>query len=143
MKFLRSRFPGVLSFAAAMTLGALSPAPVASAAALRSAAPRYKALVFWGVGGFAYSSRVPANAFLDSIGKDLGIAVDLSDTASVFTAERLSQYRVVVLNNNTEFGRLLSLTTNGWPSNPIPVKSREYKCYTTWTCLPARLAPRT
>jgi type 1 glutamine amidotransferase len=68
----------------------------------------FKVLDFWGVGGFAHGSRVAANTYLDSLSKAGIFQVDASDQPSVFTPANLAQYKVIVMNNTTEAGKILN-----------------------------------
>lgn len=72
-------------------------------------AAKFKALDFWGVGGFAHGSRTAANTLLDSLAKVLDITVDKTDQATAFTAANLAQYQVVIMNNTTEPGKILNV----------------------------------
>ncbi len=69
-------------------------------------APKYKILDFNGVGGFPHDSRPAASTLLDSLGKALNIQVDHSALASVFTDANLAQYKVLIINNSTELGKI-------------------------------------
>lgn len=77
-------------------------------AGLVAAQTSFKVLDFWGVGGHAHGSRTFANRFLDSLSAAGVFQVDKSDQASAFTPANLAQYRVVLLNNCTELGKLLN-----------------------------------
>ena len=72
-------------------------------------AGKYQVLDFWGVGGYAHTSRVTANTYLDSLALVMGIDVVKTEDPAVFTPENLAKYRVVVLNSCTEMGKILSV----------------------------------
>lgn len=72
--------------------------------------PTFKILDFTGVGGFAHGSRTPASALIDSIGKAIGAEVVHSALASVFTDANLAQYKVLIMNNSTELGKIATTT---------------------------------
>ena len=86
---------------------------MASAIAFTAASPihavKYKALDFWGVGGFAHDSRPAANTLLDSLAKVMDITIDKTDQATAFTTANLAQYQVVIMNNTTEPGKILNI----------------------------------
>jgi type 1 glutamine amidotransferase len=92
-----------LSAVLGLTIGILG-----CSATILQAAPDFKVLDFWGVGGYGHDSRPAANAFLDSLGKANNFQVDASELASVFTPANLAQYKVVVMNNSTEAGKILN-----------------------------------
>lgn len=77
-------------------------------AAAPAGAAKFKALNFWGVGGFAHGSRYSANTLMDSLAKVMDVTVDKTDQATAFTATNLAQYQVVILNNVTEPGKKLN-----------------------------------
>ena len=70
-------------------------------------AAKYKVLDFWGVGGYAHTSRVTANTYLDSLAMVMDFQVDQTVDVKVFTKENLAQYKIVVLNSCTEMGKIL------------------------------------
>ncbi|MDB5104484.1 MAG: glycosyl hydrolase [Fibrobacteres bacterium] len=72
-----------------------------------SLAADYKVLDYWGVGGYAHTSRPIANTYLDTLAKTLNFELTKTEDAKAFTTENLAQYRVVVLNNSTEMGKVL------------------------------------
>jgi type 1 glutamine amidotransferase len=77
------------------------------ASAATAQAP-FKVLDFFGDGGFVHGSRIHANNYLDSLAKQGLFTVDKSENASVFTPANLAQYRVLIMNNTTELGKLLN-----------------------------------
>jgi type 1 glutamine amidotransferase len=68
----------------------------------------FKVLDFFGDGGFVHGSRIHANNYLDTLAKQGLFTVDKSENASVFTPANLAQYKVLILNNTTELGKLLN-----------------------------------
>jgi type 1 glutamine amidotransferase len=71
--------------------------------------PAFRVLVFYGTGGFVHDCIPAANKFMQDLGAANNFAVDISNVATVFTAANLAKYKVVVWNNNTEPGKILSL----------------------------------
>lgn len=67
-------------------------------------------LDFWGVGGYPHTSRPVANAYLDSLSKIMDFELVKTEDVKNFTKENLAQYKVVVLNNSTELGKILDTT---------------------------------
>jgi type 1 glutamine amidotransferase len=90
--------------------GAAVPAFLAALAlaAAPAGAAKFKALNFWGVGGFAHGARFSANTLMDSLAKVMDVTVDKTDQSTVFTTANLAQYSVVILNNVTEPGKKLN-----------------------------------
>lgn len=74
-----------------------------------SAQPPLRVLDFWGVGGFATSSRTIANTLLQDSAASRGFELEDSKDTAVFTPENLARFQVVILNNTTSAGILLSL----------------------------------
>jgi type 1 glutamine amidotransferase len=70
-------------------------------------AAKFKVLDFWGVGGYAHTSRTTANTYLDTLGKTMDFELTKTEDVKAFTTENLAQYKVVVLNNSTELGKIL------------------------------------
>jgi type 1 glutamine amidotransferase len=68
----------------------------------------FKVLDFFGDGGFVHGSRIHANNYLDTLAKQGLFTVDKSENASVFTPANLAQYKVLIMNNTTELGKLLN-----------------------------------
>lgn len=61
-----------------------------------------KILVFWRCEGFIHTSIPCGNFMLQELGKKTGaFSVDLADEYSVFSAENLAQYDLVLFNNTT------------------------------------------
>ncbi|MDB5047783.1 MAG: glycosyl hydrolase [Fibrobacteres bacterium] len=73
-------------------------------------AAKFKVLDFWGVGGYAHTSRTTANTYLDTLGKTMDFELTKTEDVKAFTTENLAQYKVVVLNNSTELGKILDTT---------------------------------
>src|SRR4051812_29112114 len=73
-------------------------------------AAKFKVLDFWGVGGYAHTSRPIANSYLDTLGKTMDFELTKTEDPKAFTVENLAQYKVLVLNNSTELGKILDTT---------------------------------
>jgi type 1 glutamine amidotransferase len=85
----------------------LSLALMSAWCAAPSHAAKYKVLDFWGVGGYAHTSRVTANTYLDTLAKTMDFELTKTEDPKAFTAVNLAQYRVVILNSSTEMGKIL------------------------------------
>lgn len=70
-------------------------------------AAQYKVLDYWGVGGYAHTSRPTANTYLDTLAKTMDFELVKTEDAKAFTTENLAQYKIVILNNSTEMGKVL------------------------------------
>jgi type 1 glutamine amidotransferase len=76
-------------------------------------AAKYKVLDFWGVGGYAHDSRPVANTYFDSLAKSMDFELTKTEDANVFTTANLAQYKVVILNNCTQMGKILDTNQRG------------------------------
>ena len=94
------RFKTALRIAVFSAFWAAAAAPVAA----------YKVLVFWGIGGFALGNAQLLNTAIREIGAAQGFEVDVISDRAIFTAANLAPYRAVVMNNNSELGKLLDTT---------------------------------
>jgi type 1 glutamine amidotransferase len=96
--FMSNRIASILSLLSLATLGSM-PSPLQAA--------KFKVLDFWGVGGYAHTSRPIANAYLDSLSKVMDFELLQTEDVKNFTKENLAQYKIVVLNSSTEMGKIL------------------------------------
>ena len=81
---------------------------VSAAACLPAAAAKFQVLDFFGVGGYAHTSRATANTYLDSMATAMDFGLTKTEDPTVFTAENLAKYKVVILNSCTEMGKILN-----------------------------------
>jgi type 1 glutamine amidotransferase len=67
-----------------------------------------RALVFSGTGWYRHPEIPISNGWLIRLGAEHGIRVDVTETPNDITAERLSQYQVLVLNNANSLDKVLN-----------------------------------
>ena len=116
----------ILSFglAAWLALGlAPSPSPTPALAedaqgAKAAAGEQVRVLVFSGAGWYRHPEIPRTNGWLVRLGQEQGFVVDVTETPGDLTADRLAPYRVLVLNNANELGKVLDDTqkkaVEGW-----------------------------
>ena len=77
-----------------------------------------RVLVFSGAGWYRHPEIPRTNGWLVRLGQERGFVVDVTETPGDLTADRLAAYRVLVLNNANELGKLLDDTqkkaVEGW-----------------------------
>ena len=66
-----------------------------------------RVLVFSGTGWYRHPEIPASNGWLTRLGAEHGIQVDLTETPTDITPERLSQYQVLVLNNANSLDKVL------------------------------------
>jgi hypothetical protein len=69
--------------------------------------PRVRVLVFSRAGWYRHPEIPRTNGWLVRQGQENGFAVDVTETPEDLTSERLKAYRVLVLNNANELGKVL------------------------------------
>lgn len=67
-----------------------------------------RVLVFSGTGWYRHPEIPASNGWLIRLGAEHGIQVDVTETSTDITPERLSQYQVLVLNNANSLDKVLS-----------------------------------
>ncbi len=77
-----------------------------------------RVLVFSGTGWYRHPEIPSTNGWLVRLGQEQGFVVDVTETPGDLTADRLAAYRVLVLNNANELGKVLDDTqkkaVEGW-----------------------------
>jgi type 1 glutamine amidotransferase len=86
-------------FSGWLTLGAVTSVGMPAEAA--DVQPAYAALVFTKTAGYRHASIPAGIAAVEALGREYGFKVDASESASLFTDESLSRYRVVIFLNTT------------------------------------------
>lgn len=66
-----------------------------------------RVLVFSNAGWYRHPEIPRTNGWLARLGQDQGFVVDVTETPGDLTADRLAAYRVLVLNNANELGKVL------------------------------------
>ena len=66
-----------------------------------------RVLVFSGAGWYRHPEIPRTNGWLVRLGQERGFVVDVTETPGDLTADRLAAYRVLVLNNANELGKVL------------------------------------
>ena len=66
-----------------------------------------RVLVFSGAGWYRHPEIPRTNGWLVRLGQENGMAVDVTESPEDLTSERLKAYRVLVLNNANELGKVL------------------------------------
>jgi hypothetical protein len=106
-----SRFLGMIILSCLAACLSLIPAPGAARADdARQTKPTDKplrVLVFSNAGWYRHPEIPRTNGWLVRLGQEQGFVVDVTETPADLTADRLAAYRVLVLNNANELGKVL------------------------------------
>src|SRR4051812_43572084 len=86
---------------------ALATLAVLATAALGDEPAPIRVLVFSRAGWYRHPEIPRTNGWLVRLGQDNGFVVDVTETPEDLTPERLKAYRVLVLNNANELGKVL------------------------------------